>query len=69
MCVSVYESLPAIQDVPFVTDIAIIGFAFARPRLGVSATAEDTQPAKMCDYYTFSCGLSSHKAYPRVPAF
>lgn len=45
MCVSVYESLPAIQDVLFVTDIAIIGFAFARPLLGVSATAEDTQAA------------------------
>lgn len=45
MCVSVYESLPAIQDALFVTDITIIGFAFARPLLSVSATAEDTQAA------------------------
>lgn len=45
MCVSVYESLPAIQDVLFVTDIAIIGFAFGRSLLGLSATAEDTQSA------------------------
>lgn len=42
MCVSVYES--AIQDVLFVTDITIIGFAIARSWLCVSATAEDIQP-------------------------